>query len=361
MANQNQRRFRFDSFLPGKERWANYASRLQFALAAHGLLTDRERKTAFIPICSGELYECIASAVYPRQVHSLQVTFAEIMEVLEARYGTLDPSPTMAEQDFLQRSQQQNEPFAVWLADLRRLASFCGFNGQLNGRLKAQLIRGTNDRDARAKLLRKDNYTLDQVIQTLQAYERSSRECGTTTYAPAAAMSAVHMVSAEPPPNTCCCSRRATHPCDGEATASLYALEHRTMPPGEALPDPAEFGPEWEEDVEVFALQWQRRKAKNAGCAGCGARHERAQCPFRRTTCFSCTKVGHIAKVCRSEGEESPPAHTTRRDPPRRGHAADRGHYHNFVDGSDQVYYTSASPPGRAGDRNALDYDDFLY
>ncbi|XP_018406088.1 PREDICTED: uncharacterized protein K02A2.6-like, partial [Cyphomyrmex costatus] len=35
-------------------------------------------------------------------------------------------------------------------------------------------------------------------------------------------------------------------------------------------------------------------------CQGCGERHRRVSCPFRKSVCHKCSKVGHIAKVCRS-------------------------------------------------------------
>lgn len=167
-------RFRFDEFKPGQERWQNYETRLLYALQSQGFVTGLEQKEAFISNCSGEAFEAIANYLHPREISDATVTFMTILQAMRARFAVLDPSPAVAEQDFLDRRQKPGEPFSVWVEDLRRLASFCQFDN-LNVRLKGQLIRGTADPEAKAKLLRKDSYSLEKVIEILQAYERARR------------------------------------------------------------------------------------------------------------------------------------------------------------------------------------------
>ncbi|XP_011859820.1 PREDICTED: uncharacterized protein K02A2.6-like [Vollenhovia emeryi] len=40
-------------------------------------------------------------------------------------------------------------------------------------------------------------------------------------------------------------------------------------------------------------------------CNGCGGSHPRAKCTFRDAECYKCSKKGHIAKMCRSNTEDS--------------------------------------------------------
>lgn len=46
-------------------------------------------------------------------------------------------------------------------------------------------------------------------------------------------------------------------------------------------------------------------KPLNVKCNGCGGAHTRAKCTFRDAECHKCLKKGHIAKVCRSETEQT--------------------------------------------------------
>lgn len=47
--------------------------------------------------------------------------------------------------------------------------------------------------------------------------------------------------------------------------------------------------------------------ATKSKCNGCGGSHPRAKCTFRDAECYKCSKKGHIAKMCRSNAEDSKP------------------------------------------------------
>jgi hypothetical protein len=169
-------RFRFDSFRPGKERWETYEARLRFALRAADLNGDAEKKNAFLPICSGEVYEALVSHLHPLRVDNVFTTFNQIINALQARYGERNVTPIMAEHDFVKRNQKPGEPIIEWLAELRRLASRCEFGADLERRLVTQLVHGTLDKDARLKLIKKRELDLDTVVDTLEAYERVQKD-----------------------------------------------------------------------------------------------------------------------------------------------------------------------------------------
>jgi len=132
------------------------------------------------------------------------------MAVLRRRYVTADMSRTAAEQEFLNRTQRSGESVADWVADLQRLAAICRFGpNSLNGRLKAQLIRGAADVEARKKLIRKSSdrelLTLDRTLEILRSYEAANAELNQNTLGTTAgqAWAAVHNTAgrqAQPPP-----------------------------------------------------------------------------------------------------------------------------------------------------------------
>lgn len=54
--------------------------------------------------------------------------------------------------------------------------------------------------------------------------------------------------------------------------------------------------------AKSFAKENSIRKQNISSCNGCGSiSHKRQNCPFKEATCRACNKVGHIAKVCRSQ------------------------------------------------------------
>ncbi|CAI5793272.1 Hypothetical predicted protein [Podarcis lilfordi] len=69
------------------------------------------------------------------------------------------------------------------------------------------------------------------------------------------------------------------------------------------------------EDDDVHQTKQERRKfqQKSKGqseCAGCGGNHSRAKCRFRNAICRTCSRRGHIAKVCLSAPSGTPPSPT---------------------------------------------------
>lgn len=48
----------------------------------------------------------------------------------------------------------------------------------------------------------------------------------------------------------------------------------------------------------------QRDFPNEGKCYGCGGNHNRNQCKFRNSKCYSCNRTGHIAKVCRTRTDQ---------------------------------------------------------
>ncbi|KAE8738341.1 hypothetical protein FOCC_FOCC016183 [Frankliniella occidentalis] len=299
---------RFENFQPGEERWVNYERRLLYALEAAGFEEDAAKKKAFLGIVNNKIFDAIEDTLYPRSSTLPGVTFEAIVAALRKCFQTLEPSPVAAEQSFCSRVQQEGETLNAWLADLRRLASICGFSeASLPGRLQTQLIKGTVDAEARAKLMRKENVTLEKVIRTLRGYERSKVEMGRMGQGQPAQPQPWVMVNAatalpstsQPTARSQPGPARATRlvpmtvwvPADSAGAAQV----HNVAPDDEEpLPDPDAHVVE-----QVYALQSQ----SGAPCKGCGAQHDRSECPYWRTVCHACQRTGHISRVCESTGQ----------------------------------------------------------
>ncbi len=365
---QQPKRFKFDSFQPSREKWETYEVRLTIALQAQEVTTPEAKRSALLQICNSEVFEALICQLYPVTLSSPTLSFEQIIEALKERYGQRAKTTVAAETDFLNRTQKPGESVAEYVAELRRLAGECAFNtAMLPGRLKTQLARGCFDEQAREKLLWKaDGYTLSKAIQVMLHYERAP------TAVPAVAASEQSpwvMVNSTQPYGLYVPMAGHTHmaPAGMRMPASFRPrLPHFPPPPAPAAPamhmhgppswlpgavhmpsmntgacgpyagpihyaEPEEWALDYSDEQQILAVQarqqydpWGPQQAPV--CAGCGAPHDRRVCPYARTACFKCQKVGHIGRVCRmgvpgpSRGRPAPPGFRPKyRDP---GHRA---------------------------------------
>ncbi|XP_058985045.1 uncharacterized protein LOC131805640 [Musca domestica] len=51
-------------------------------------------------------------------------------------------------------------------------------------------------------------------------------------------------------------------------------------------------------------VKQKSHKTTEVRCYGCGGRHVLKDCKFKNAKCFSCSKVGHISKVCKSKTKQ---------------------------------------------------------
>ena len=63
-------------------------------------------------------------------------------------------------------------------------------------------------------------------------------------------------------------------------------------------------GSESSEDLTINKVQ---NRSSTYTCGSCGnSDHQRSACKFKEAVCYKCNKKGHIAKVCRSKGNQNP-------------------------------------------------------
>ena len=76
-----------------------------------------------------------------------------------------------------------------------------------------------------------------------------------------------------------------------------------------AVRNTQEFHPSSSETIQVNKLTEQgrenndRKYTEQLSCPRCGGSHSGQSCKFKSAKCYKCSKVGHLASVCRSKGE----------------------------------------------------------
>ena len=161
--------------------------------------------------------------------------------------------------------RQPTESVSTYVAELRSLIEFCGFPaGEASDKmLRDRLVCGINNPGIQRRLLSEDNLDFKKAYDLALAMEAAAKNSRTL-------QQASNSPSIETPVEDVRKIRKqftsSKHPQSRTQTATTSA----------------------------------------GTCTRCGARnHPASRCKYRTAKCYNCSKVGHIASVCRSR----PPVH----------------------------------------------------
>ena len=186
-------------------------------------------------------------------------SFADIVDALKRHFALV-----VAERyDFHKRDQRPGQTIALYVAELRRLASKCAFAGYLEEALRDRFVCGLQSEPIQRKLLSEAALTFAKAVETATNMEAAVAN----TQAMKTHSLPVDQVQTPPqvpptPPN----------------------LAHKNMVSREGAPP-------------------QTRQAYHSGpesTPGGSTTHTESDCGCKTLVCHNCGKRGHIARVCRS-------------------------------------------------------------
>ena len=231
---------------------------------------NSSNKTAYyLTLVGKEGYSLLKDLMFPSKVanegcedlHKVLVTHLKPVnfEALErAKFHTIIREPNENLNHFLLRLQNQ--------------ASKCNFGSDLKNQLKDRLIVGINEDNLQKELLLKQKLTFDIAKMIVENYfsvkNAFSKSEEVTIYKTQAAPARTKSFTSESKPF------------------------HNTSLP------------KFNAKNNSFNLRSGTASDQNSYCYSCGGKHNRSKCKFRDATCFKCHKVGHIAKICRSNKSE---------------------------------------------------------
>ena len=230
-----------------QESIAAYIERAKLFFIANNVEEDKQT-AVFLSIVGAKMYGLLRNLFAPAlpQVKTLE----EITAALTAHF---EPKPLVIAQrfHFQRRNQLENESIAEYVAQLRKMSTFCEFGDQLDNALRDRLVCGLKSEAIQKRLLAVKDLTFKDALDMAQGMEAA--DCNTKDLQVAEA-SAVNQLKSRPRPQT--------HPRSTPAT-----------------------------------------KGKNSQpCYRCGkTNHQPHRCRFIEANCRACGKKGHIAAVCRSK------------------------------------------------------------
>jgi len=223
-------------FDPEKEKVTAYLERVQMFLVANSIQEDK-KVPVLLSVIGGKTYALLSSLLAPDKPKDK--TFEELSEVLQKHF---EPKPVVIVQrfHFHRRNQAPGESVADYVAELRRLATHCKFDGYLEEALRDRLVCGLRSEGVQKRLLTYTDLTLAKAVEVAQSMEAAERD-----------------------------------------TQEMKSTE-----------------------LTIRKVSTQRGAVKAKPCYRCGKEgHEPHSCGFREAICHNCQKKGHLARVCRSKAQ----------------------------------------------------------
>ena len=117
----------------------------------------------FLSSIGGKTYDLLRSLVAPDQPKDKALE--DIIVVLQEHF---DPKPaTIAERfQFHRKDQLPGESVTDYVAELRRLSTYCEFEGHLNDALRDRLVCGLRSESTQKRLLAIKKLTLQEAMES---------------------------------------------------------------------------------------------------------------------------------------------------------------------------------------------------
>ena len=227
-------------FIPKTENITAYLERVELYFVANGVKADKQ-VAVFLSVVGGKIYSLLRDLLAPKKPQD--TSLAGLQSTLTDHF---DPKPLVIAERFVfhQRSQQPNESAAVYVAELRRLATNCTFGDFLDEALRDRFVCGLRTVAMQKRLLTEAGLTLKKAVELAQGMEAA----------------------------------------DTSAKKLQGGEIHGTETP-------------------IHRAETRERGRTEESCYRCGGiDHTASNCRFRETVCNRCRKRGHIARACRGGG-----------------------------------------------------------
>ena len=159
-------------FDPEKEKVSAYLERVQMFLVANSI--EAEKKVpVLLSVIGGKTYALLGSLLAPEKPKDK--TFEQLSDVLQKHF---EPKPVVIVQrfHFHRRNQAPGETVAEYVAELRRLATHCKFEGYLEEALRDRLVCGLKNEGVQKRLLTYSELTLAKAVEVAQSMEAAERD-----------------------------------------------------------------------------------------------------------------------------------------------------------------------------------------
>ena len=253
----------FAIFEHSREKWAAYLQRLNQHIIAHGVVDADKKKAYFLSWVGPEIYELINKPFSASELDA--ASFDDVTGKLDEHFKQ-SLHELAASYTFYQCKMKPGQTYGDWVADLRCIGRDCNFGASevLDRLIRDMIVLNTPHNEVRRACLKEPSPTLDGVLKTANSY---------------VALAASDAI--------------VKGPTKGP-TPEVLAVEKFRQPRRTKTGN-------WKNN-KSHKSESRPEGRQGQRCAGCGStNHRRAACPFLKSECHKCGRIGHIKSVCRSE------------------------------------------------------------
>ena len=240
------------SFDESEEPFESYSKRIDLYFMANDI-KDNKKVAAFLTLAGPKIYALTTSLLSPTDPGAS--TYDDIINALKAHFK---PATVLIFEryKFYSRNQKSGESISDFVAELKHLAHTCNFDASLPDMLRDKFVMGIASEATQHALLSEKNLTFDRALEMATAREAATRDVQ-------AMGGASNMIA------------RVKEDYDNSSRSTNFVKSKSN-----------------------FKSSRTNDSKPEKPCSGCGAKHWKADCPFKDAECFLCKKKGHIRKVC---------------------------------------------------------------
>ena len=159
----------FDS---ATEEWQAYEERLSQYFIVNDVQDAAKQRAILLSVCGPRTYKLVKSLISPQKL--TDKTYAQLVETLTNHFNPA-PAITVSRIKFNSRVRQSSENVAMFISELRQLATKCDFGNSLEEMLHDRIVIGVHDPNIQRRLLAEPNVTLKKATEIAQALEMVDR------------------------------------------------------------------------------------------------------------------------------------------------------------------------------------------
>jgi len=297
------------------ETWASYIERFELYVDCNGI-EDSKKVSTFLTVVGVKTYSLLRDLCTPDKPSTK--SFAVLVELVQKH---LFPTPSFIAERyrFSKRVQLEGESIAEYVANLKKMTTYCDFGAALNDYLRDRLVSGIRSENAKQRLLSEAALTFEQAIKIVLSMEQAEKSAATLSIGRPERiqqMTAGTAARLRPGGGNVGQQHSQTARCGNAAwtTAAGGVKDNSTRP-----------SPAGSRHGDSGSARGQ--------CLCCGQTgHYRSQCRLLGVKCHYCGKVNHIAKVCRAK-LAGKPGHSDNTYVNKNKHNYKNNRKHNYLEG----------------------------
>jgi hypothetical protein len=273
------------AFNPDTTTWISYRDRMGFYFHANGIVLDQERKSLFLWSVGDHVYSLLESLVAPRLLTEAELTYVNLIEILDKHYDDTKNIMTST-YNFFSCYQKDGQTFTEWKAELYDKVRRCGFTTSIlaskpiDRAVRDMYVIGIRNPKIRQALLKEEDPGLEAAEKLILAAERLEQD--------------VRSFGHPLKPNDFSVDKIHDKQFKFNKQQQSYSNKNRDYTPNNNN----------DKRRDYTSNNSDKDRTYNP-CETCGStKHLRSNCKFRDYTCHYCNKNGHLQNVCRQKKNE---------------------------------------------------------